>query len=69
MMTQQWKCTDYQTFADFVPALGLDVLNLLNPQQGENILDLGCGDGVLTAKILAMGADVMGLDAAEELTT
>lgn len=68
-MTQQWKCTDYQTFADFVPALGLDVLNLLNPQQGESILDLGCGDGVLTAKILAMGADVMGLDAAEELTT
>ena len=68
-MTQQWKCTDYQTYADFVPALGVDVLGLLNPQTGEKILDLGCGDGALTSKILALGADVVGLDAADELAT
>jgi SAM-dependent methyltransferase len=39
------------------------VLALLGPQPGERILDLGCGDGVLTVKIAEAGADVIGVDA------
>ena len=38
------------------------MLALLAPKAGERILDLGCGDGVLTAKILACGASVVGID-------
>jgi trans-aconitate methyltransferase len=34
---------------------------------GERILDLGCGDGVLTEKIVATGATVIGVDAAEDM--
>jgi SAM-dependent methyltransferase len=34
---------------------------------GERILDLGCGDGVLTAKIAATGAAVIGVDAAPDM--
>jgi len=43
------------------------VLDLLKPQIGERILDLGCGDGVLTEKIAASGASVLGVDASAEM--
>jgi SAM-dependent methyltransferase len=43
------------------------VLDLLAPKQGERILDLGCGDGVLTEEIAASGAVVLGADLSEEL--
>ncbi|MGI8770319.1 MAG: class I SAM-dependent methyltransferase [Acidobacteriaceae bacterium] len=36
------------------------LLKLLQPQPGERILDLGCGDGVPTAVIAASGAEVLG---------
>ena len=36
---------------------------LLAPRPGERVLDLGCGDGALTAKLVASGAQVLGVDA------
>jgi trans-aconitate methyltransferase len=62
MIGQEWNASDYKEYASYVPALGQDVLALLNPMRGEKILDLGCGDGILTAKIAASGADVLGLE-------
>jgi trans-aconitate methyltransferase len=64
---QEWKADRYAQHAHFVPALGQPVLELLKPQAGERILDLGCGDGVLTEKIVAAGATVIGVDAAEDM--
>ena len=43
------------------------MLDLLKPTPGERILDLGCGDGVLTEKIAASGASVVGVDAAADM--
>jgi SAM-dependent methyltransferase len=63
----RWSPSDYQANAGFVPALGEPALDLLDPKQGELILDLGCGDGVLTSRIAARGARVIGLDASEEM--
>ena len=63
----RWAPADYATTGAFVPALGAPVLALLDPQPGEAILDLGCGDGVLTEKIVAAGARVIGVDASEEM--
>ncbi|AKM10170.1 class I SAM-dependent methyltransferase [Croceicoccus naphthovorans] len=60
---QAWDAKAYGTFGSFVPALGQAVLDLLAPVAGESILDLGCGDGVLTARIAETGADVLGHDA------
>ncbi len=50
-----------------MPQLGEPVLELLAPQPGERILDLGCGNGTLTARISQLGAHVVGLDASPEL--
>jgi SAM-dependent methyltransferase len=65
--SSQWSPTDYAANAAFVPALGGPALELLAPQPGELILDIGCGDGVLTQKIVASGARVIGLDASPEM--
>jgi|SRR5579883_2835459 trans-aconitate methyltransferase len=64
---QHWLAERYAANAAFVPALGTAVLALLAPQPGERILDLGCGDGVLTAKIAAAGAAVVAVDAAPDM--
>ena len=66
-MTQSWSPADYQQHAAFVPALGAPMLGVLAPQAGERILDLGCGDGVLTAQIVESGAKVVGVDASPEM--
>lgn len=66
-MTQQWDPDRYARNARFVADLGAPVLDLLAPQPGERILDLGCGDGALTQKIAAVGAHVVGVDASEEM--
>lgn len=42
--------------------MGQAALDLLDPQPGEHILDVGCGDGTLTLKIKEAGADVVGID-------
>lgn len=60
--TSRWAPDDYAKNAAFVPALGAPVVALLDPQPGERILDLGCGDGILTEKLMAAGAEVIGVD-------
>lgn len=62
-----WNAADYAANAGFVPALGNAVLDLLAPRAGESILDLGCGDGVLTEKLAAAGARVLGVDSSETM--
>jgi SAM-dependent methyltransferase len=65
--SSRWSATDYASNAAFVPALGTAALELLAPQNGEFIVDLGCGDGVLTQRIIEAGARVIGLDASPEM--
>jgi trans-aconitate methyltransferase len=64
---QHWSAERYAATAHFVPAFGAPVVELLDPQPGERILDLGCGDGVLTETIGAIGATVVAVDAAPDM--
>jgi SAM-dependent methyltransferase len=60
--SQTWDPERYARNARFVSELGAPVVELLAPQPGERILDLGCGDGVLTQRLVAIGCDVIGVD-------
>ena len=63
--TQTWDPDRYERNARFVSDLGMPTVELLAPQAGERILDLGCGDGALTEKIVALGCSVAGIDGSE----
>src|SRR6185295_18810729 len=60
---QTWDPVTYARNARFVSDLGSPVVDLLAPKPGERILDLGCGAGTLTVKLIASGATVFGVDA------
>ena len=62
MTRQDWDPERYARDARFVADLGAPVVELLAPQAGECILDLGCGDGALTEKLVAAGCRVVGVD-------
>src|SRR5215467_855573 len=59
---QTWDPKTYAKNARFVSDLGSPVVELLSPQPGERILDLGCGDGVLTKKIADLGCKIVAVD-------
>jgi trans-aconitate methyltransferase len=61
-VAQSWDPERYAKNARFVAELGVPVVELLDPKPGERILDLGCGDGALTATLVQMGCDVVGVD-------
>ena len=64
---QRWNPEQYAENARFVSDLGMAVVELLAPQPGERILDLGCGDGALTVKLAALGCEVVGVDSSPEM--
>jgi trans-aconitate methyltransferase len=66
-MTQTWDAHAYGRNGAFVHELAGGVLEWLNPQMGEFILDLGCGDGQLTQRVAATGANVLGVDASVDM--
>ncbi|MFL5006468.1 MAG: class I SAM-dependent methyltransferase [Microvirga sp.] len=65
--TSKWDAGDYARVGGFVAELGQAALDLLDPQPEERILDIGCGEGTLTKKILERGADVLGIDNSPEM--
>jgi trans-aconitate methyltransferase len=64
---QTWSAAGYDAHARFVSDLAGEAIEWLAPRPGERILDLGCGDGAVTAALQAMGADVVGVDTSDDL--
>jgi SAM-dependent methyltransferase len=61
-ITRDWDPVGYDQNARFVSDLGEPVLQLLNPKPGETVLDLGCGDGELTLKLMDAGCHAIAVD-------
>lgn len=61
-MAQNWDPEAYGREGAFVHGLAGGVVEWLNAHPGERIIDLGCGDGQLTARLAATGAKVSGVD-------
>lgn len=62
-----WNANLYQKNYAFVWQYGENLIDLLSPQAGERILDLGCGTGQLTSKLARTGAEVVGIDRSPEM--
>ena len=65
--TSKWDAGDYARVGGFVAELGAAALDLLDPKPGERILDVGCGEGALTKKIVERGVTVVGIDNSDSM--
>lgn len=61
-MKDQWNANLYDEKHSFVSLFGSDLVELLAPQKGEHILDIGCGTGDLANKLHDLHVDVLGID-------
>ncbi|MCF2938198.1 class I SAM-dependent methyltransferase [Paenibacillus alkaliterrae] len=62
-----WQSDLYDNKLDYVSEFGKGVVELLNPENGEKILDLGCGTGDLAYQISRSGAIVTGMDLSTQM--
>jgi cheR methyltransferase, SAM binding domain len=63
LMNIDWNAKGYQKDFAFVPKYGEAVLDLIDAAPGALAVDLGCGNGGLTGKLIERGYRVVGVDA------
>jgi len=65
----EWDARSYARIAGLQEAMAAEVLALLHPKVTDRVLDLGCGNGKVTAQIAALVPDgsVVGVDASAEM--
>lgn len=68
-MNIHWEAEKYREGFSFVPHYGEDVLDLITeePGQKKRAVDLGCGNGALTAKLAERGFSTLGIDDSAEM--
>ena len=62
-----WEKGDFTQIAQTMRASGEELVSTLDVRPGMKILDLGCGDGTTAVPAARKGADVLGIDIAENL--
>jgi len=65
----EWNAPEYAKIASLQEAMAAQVLALLELKSNECVLDLGCGNGKITAEIAARNprGSVLGVDASAEM--
>lgn len=68
-MTASWNPPDYVQHSSVQAAWGEELIELLALTPSDDVLDIGCGDGRLTAQLAARASEgrVLGVDASEEM--
>jgi len=66
----RWNADLYQVSSSLQFELGMKAIGMLRPLDHEKILDLGCGNGLLTIELAkrAQGGLVTGIEASPEMT-
>ncbi|HEY6130230.1 MAG TPA: methyltransferase domain-containing protein [Candidatus Acidoferrum sp.] len=67
MPAKNWDPSLYDAKHSFVSAKAKGLVQVLAARPGEQVLDLGCGTGTLTAEIASSGAEVLGVDRSAEM--
>ncbi|KEF38695.1 methylase involved in ubiquinone/menaquinone biosynthesis [Schinkia azotoformans MEV2011] len=62
-----WDASLYDGKHSFVSIFGSELIDLLAPHKGENILDLGCGTGDLAKKLFDLEVNVIAVDKSENM--
>ena len=62
-----WEKGDFTRIAESMRESGEALVGKLGISEGMKVLDLGCGDGTTAVPEAQLGADVLGVDIAENL--
>jgi ubiquinone/menaquinone biosynthesis C-methylase UbiE len=62
-----WEKGDFTRIADSMRESGTELVQKLGVTRGMKMLDLGCGDGTTALPEARLGADVLGVDIADNL--
>ena len=67
--SQEWNAREYSSISELQAAMAGEVLALLKLEGSEQVLDVGCGDGKITAQIAArvQQGTVIGVDASHQM--
>jgi 2-polyprenyl-3-methyl-5-hydroxy-6-metoxy-1,4-benzoquinol methylase len=61
-----WEKGDFTRIAESMRESGEALVRRLGIKTGMKVLDLGCGDGTTAVPAAKLGADVLGVDIAQE---
>ena len=69
MESFKWDGGDYQRFSGYQTEEGSKLIELLNVRNGESILDVGCGNGLLTLRMAKRTPEgfVIGIDSSGDM--